>query len=44
VEIDVRHPKIRRCALYAAKLLLRALLVHPLAAGLAGLRQMLLGS
>jgi hypothetical protein len=35
---------MRRCALYASKLLLRALLVHPLAAGLAGLRQLVLGS
>jgi hypothetical protein len=35
---------MRRCALCAGKLVLRALLVHPLAAGLSGLRQMLLGS
>jgi hypothetical protein len=34
---------MRRCAVFAAKILLRALLVHPLAAGLTGLRQMLLG-
>ncbi len=39
----MRHPLVRRCAVFLATLLLRALLVHPLAAALAALRTLVLG-
>lgn len=39
----MKHPILCRCAFFVAKLLLRAMLVHPLAAGLAAARQVLLG-
>lgn len=37
------HPFLRRCALFLATLLLRALLVHPLAATLSALWQVVSG-
>ena len=39
----MKHPMLYCCALFVATMLLRAMLVHPLAAGLAAARQVLLG-
>ncbi len=40
----MKPPTLKRCAFFAAQLLLRAMLVHPLAAGLAMLRRALWGA